>query len=288
MHVIHSAQQPMVVLLHSSARSARQWDRLAETLKPRFRVRAIEFHGHGERAGWRGAAPLTLADEAALAVPLLEEAGGAHVVGHSYGAAVALKLTTMYPKLVRSLVAYEPVLFRLLFDDIAHQQPVQDLVAVADSMRDRIASHQEHSAAQRFVDFWSGGGAWESLSSGKQTSIAARMRAVIQHFDALFREPLRLAQLAILKMPMMFTSGTHTVAVTRRIAELLRLTLPQAQHEVLHGMGHMGPITHAAEVNRRLVEFLHAQSDLVQRSVDRLWSPPATSARFQQCGGCGP
>ena len=250
-------QRPTVVLLHSSASSARQWDRLVETLAPHFRVRAIEFHGHGDRTAWRGGAPLTLADEAALVVPLLEEAGGAHVVGHSYGAAVALKLTTMYPKLVRSLVAYEPVLFRLLFEDIAYQQPVQDLVAVAASMRDRIAAGQEHSAAQRVVDFWSGGGAWESMPSGKQASIAARMRAVIQHFDALFGEPLQRAHLALLKMPMMFISGTRTAAVTRRIAELLRLTLPHAKHEVLPAMGHMGPITHATEVNRQVAKFLH-------------------------------
>jgi pimeloyl-ACP methyl ester carboxylesterase len=257
---MQTTQRPTVVLLHSSASSARQWERLVETLAPHFRVRAIEFHGHGEQAAWHEDSPMTLADEAALAVPLLEEAGGAHVVGHSYGAAVALKLTTMHPQLVRSLVAYEPVLFRWLFDDIAHQQPVQDLVAVADSMRDRIASGQEHSAAQRFVDFWSGGGAWESMPSGKHASIAARMRAVIQHFDALFSEPLQRAHLALLNMPMMFISGARTVAVTRRIAELLRLTLPHAKHEVLPAMGHMGPITHATEVNRRLVEFLHAHA----------------------------
>ena len=254
------AQRPTVVLLHSSASSARQWERLVEALAPHFRVRAIELHGHGERMAWRGDAPLTLADEAALAAPLLEEAGGAHVVGHSYGAAVALKLTTMYPKLVRSLVAYEPVLFRWLFDDIGHQQLGQGVVTVADSMRDRLANGQEHSAAQLFIDFWSGAGSWDSLPSGKQTSIAARMRAVFQQFDALFREPLQRAQLALLKMPVMFVSDARTVAVTRRIAELLRLGLPHAKHEVLPAMGHMGPITHATEFNRRVVEFLHAHA----------------------------
>ena len=62
-------------------------------------MRAIEFHGHGEQPAWRGNAPMTLADEAALAIPALEEAGGAHVIGHSYGGAVALKLATMRPRL---------------------------------------------------------------------------------------------------------------------------------------------------------------------------------------------
>ena len=252
--------RPTVVLLHSSASSARQWDRLVETLAPHFRVRAIEFHGHGERTAWRGDAPLTLADEAALAAPLLAEAGGAHVVGHSYGAAVAVKLATMYPRWVRSVAAYEPVLFRWLFDDRAHDRPAEDVVAVADSIRAQLAAGQEHSAAQRFVDFWSGGDAWASLPTGKQASIAARMRAVRHHFDALFHEPLQRAQVALLRMPMMFISGARTVAVTRRIADLLRLTLPRAQHDVLPAMGHMGPITHATEFNRRVVEFLHAHA----------------------------
>lgn len=44
----------------------------------------------------------------------------------------------------------------------------------------------------------------------------------------------------------------------RPLAKLLRLTLPYARYEVMQGMGHMGPVTHATDVNRRLVAFLHA------------------------------
>jgi pimeloyl-ACP methyl ester carboxylesterase len=257
---IQPAQRPAVILLHSSASSARQWESLVETLSPGFRVYPVELHGHGRQTEWRAGSPLTLADEAALAEPLLAEAGGAHVVGHSYGAAVALKLATMHPGRVRSLVAYEPVMFRWLIDDEAHRRRVPEIVAIADSIRDRIESGDEHSAAQRFVDFWSGAGAWDSLPGNKRLSVATRMRAVIRHFDALFREPLQRAQLALLRMPMLFMTGAQTVDVTRRVGELLRRALHQADHEVLHGMGHMGPITHAAQVNRRIVEFLHAHA----------------------------
>ena len=205
------------MLLHSSASSARQWDRLAEMLKPQFRVHAIEVHGHGEQQAWRADTRLTLADEAALAMPALEDAGPVHVIGHSYGAAVAIKLATMYPKSVRSLVAYEPVLFRFLFDDVAHHPAAQDVVAVADAMREQLATGEDHSAAQTFIDFWSGAGAWDSLPDGKRASVATRMPAVIQQFDALFHEPLQRAQLALLRMPMLFISGARTVAVARAI-----------------------------------------------------------------------
>jgi hypothetical protein len=39
---------------------------------------------------------------------------------------------------------------------------------------------------------------------------------------------------------------------------LLRALLPFARHDSLAGVGHMGPITHAGEVNRRIVDFIMA------------------------------
>ncbi|HKO68293.1 MAG TPA: alpha/beta hydrolase [Burkholderiaceae bacterium] len=263
-------QKPAVVLLHSSASSARQWDQLAGMLRPHFHVRAIEFHGHGEQPAWCSEAPLTLADEATLAVSALEEAGGGHVVGHSFGGAVALKLATMYPGLVQSVVAYEPVLFRLVLDDAVDPSLAQEVIAIAGSMREHLANGNSHSAAQVFVDFWSGAGAWNSLPAAKQALIAARMHSVMQHFGALFDEPLQQVDVARLGMPAMLVSGSRTVEVARRIVEVLRAALPAAEHEVLHGMGHMGPITHAVQFNQRLVRFLHAQQGFSTSEVEAL------------------
>jgi pimeloyl-ACP methyl ester carboxylesterase len=59
---------------------------------------------------------------------------------------------------------------------------------------------------------------------------------------------------------MLMMSGADTVASTRRIAALLRQGLPRARHDVLPGMGHMGPVTHAELVNDRVVAFLRQQA----------------------------
>ena len=262
--------QPTVVLLHSSASSARQWDRLAEILKPRSHVHAIDFHGHGEQSAWSGNASMTLADEAALAIPALEEAGGAHVIGHSYGGAVALKLAAMRPRLVRSVVVYEPVLFCLVLDEIVRQSPAQGIAAVAGSMRKLLAADDTNSAAQVFIDFWSGAGAWASLPPGKQASIAPRMHAVAQHFHALLHDPLQLSELASLRIPMMFVSGARTLDVTRRIASVLRAALPTDAHEVIEAAGHMGPIAHSADFNQRVVRFLDAQQAYSRPALEAL------------------
>lgn len=264
-----AAQPPMVVLLHSSASSGRQWEGLRQALEPRFRVRAIDFHGHGGQASWRGGAPLTLADDAALVEPLLAEGGGVHIVGHSYGGAVALKFASAHPGLVRSVAVYEPVPFRWLHDAGIGREPARDIVAVADAIRANLAAGQDAAAAQGFIDFWSGAGAWKSLSAGKRDTIAARMPDVLRNFDALFRDPLQPAELACLATPMLILTGTHTVAVTRCLGELARAALPRARHEFLQGAAHMGPLTHAAEFNARVAAFLraHAGSDVEVESL---------------------
>jgi len=165
----------------------------------------------------------------------------------------------MHPGLVRSLVVYEPVLFRWLLDDADEQPAAREIVDVVDTISHRLARGHDHSAAQRFIDYWSGDGTWDALHGGKRHFIATRMRAVLQHFDALFREPLERAQLAALRMPMLFMTGAQTVAAARRLGELFRHALPQARHELLQGMAHMGPVTHAEHVNPRIVKHLLAQ-----------------------------
>ena len=257
---IPQEERPTAVLLHSSASSPRQWQELVETLRRDFRVLALEFHGHGLRADWHGDQPMTLGDEAALAIALLEEAGGGHVVGHSYGAAVGLKVASLRPDLVRSYVGYEPVLFRLLFDDLGSHRQAEDVFAVAQGMRERLAQDEPELAGRQFVDFWSGPGAWQALPAIRQQAITLRMPSVVRHFDVLFAEPFPRHQLPHLNLPMLFLSGARTVPAARRVAQLLRMALPLAEHQEMPGLGHMGPITHAVEVNRRVQQFLDAQT----------------------------
>jgi pimeloyl-ACP methyl ester carboxylesterase len=247
--------RPAVVLLHSSASSARQWDALIRALEPRFRVFAVDLHGHGAKPDWSGDRPLRLADDAALVEPLLD-GGGVHVVGHSYGAAVALKVAALYPRRVHSVVAFEPVAFRLL-TECARFGAAQEISALSDAIQSLADRGELDLAAQRFVDFWARGAAWGAMSPGRRDAVAARMPAVLQHFGALMREPLfRPEQLSRLDVPLLFLEGQRTVVAMQSLMELLRSVLPAARHEALPNAGHMGPITDAEAVNRRVVEFL--------------------------------
>lgn len=244
-----------VLLLHSSASSARQWQGLIAELKPHHRVIALDLHGHGRQPDWTGEGALRLADDAALALPLLPPEG-AHVVGHSYGGAVALTLATLAPGLVRSLTVYEPVLASWLVDDDARSPAASEFLAVG-AFVDRALARGEHElAAWYFVDYWGGAGTWTAMPLERRQAVAQRMPAVGAHFGALLGDRMGPSAVAALAMPMLCLHGAATRASTRRVAQLLQAVVPWARHEALHGMGHLGPITHAAEVNARIQAFV--------------------------------
>jgi pimeloyl-ACP methyl ester carboxylesterase len=243
-----------VVLLHSSAASARQWDALAGLLAPRFEVHAIDLHGHGARAPHGQDTPLTLGDEAALAAPIVARAGRVHLVGHSYGGAVVCEIARRHPAAVASVTVFEPVLFGLLLGDDDSLAESAEVVALAAAIGAQVVRGELQAAAQRFVGFWSGTAAWAAMGESRQAAVAARMPAVALHFDAAFAAADPRPALA--RLPLLCLSGERTADATRRIAEILRSSLPHAEHARLQGLGHMGPLTHAAVVNARIADFL--------------------------------
>jgi pimeloyl-ACP methyl ester carboxylesterase len=269
--------RPALVLLHSSGASARQWDVLARSLSDAFDVHALELHGHGARAPWPGRAPLTLADEAALVDTLIERRGSVHLVGHSYGGAVALDVACRRPDAVRSLAVYEPVLFRALFADGASAAQARAVRQVAGIVQELVAQGREAAAAERFVDFWSGSEAWARMPAARQTSIAARMRSVARHFDAAFAAADPRAPLAGQRLPRLVLTGADTVPATWRIGQLLRAAWPQAEHVALPGLDHMGPLTHAAAVNHCITDFLLRQVEPARRPAAPSLLQPATA-----------
>lgn len=271
-----SPARATVVLLHSSGSSSRQWDALADALCATHDVRAIDLHGHGSGPAWTAKRPLSVHDDAALALPVLEAAGGGHVIGHSYGGAVAVHLAARHPRWVRSLAVYEPVLLNLLADpasghagDPAHPG-LTELIAVAERMRRQLHDGDIEAASRDFVDYWSGAGTWQAMGPARQRGVAQRAGVIAAHFATLRGEPLPAATAARLTMPTLVLHGTETTQAARALARLLRRWLPQAEHRGLAGLGHMGPLTHAASVNAELLRFLGADAPWREQPAEAL------------------
>jgi len=106
---------PGVVCLHSNASTSGQWRGLMDLLAPRFRVFAPDSYDAGKSPHWPSDRVIHLRDEVGLIEPVLTRAGSPlALVGHSYGAAVALIAALIDRSRVRAMALYEPTLFALL------------------------------------------------------------------------------------------------------------------------------------------------------------------------------
>jgi pimeloyl-ACP methyl ester carboxylesterase len=72
-------------------------------------VLAPDSYGSGKSPEWPSDRTIALSDEVAFIEPVLESAGSPFaLVGHSYGAAVALVAALKKPNRLRALALYEP------------------------------------------------------------------------------------------------------------------------------------------------------------------------------------
>ena len=248
---------PGVVCIHSNASSSSQWLALMERLEPRFHVLAVDSYGAGKSPEWPSERTIALRDEVALIEPVLARAGAPLVlVGHSYGAAVALIAALDRPSRVRGLALYEPTLFSLID---AEASPPND----ADGIRDAVAAAavaldagDRDAAAGHFIDYWMGPGSWRAMPAKRQPAVAAALANVRRWKHALFTEPTPLAAFASLDVPVLYMTGRRSTAAAQAVARLLCATLPRVERLELDEAGHMGPLTHPDGVNEAIAQFL--------------------------------
>jgi pimeloyl-ACP methyl ester carboxylesterase len=256
-----SRQPEHVVALHSSAASGRQWAALSACLADDFVVHAPDLHGHGDGPEWRGEPDAIVdADAARVARTVAAFPGGAYLVGHSYGGAVALRVALDRPDLVRGVIVYEPVVFRLLFERFQRGRPAAEVREIAAAMRREIRAGSIDRAAARFIDYWVGQGAFDALPAFRRAAVVVRMPAVAAHFAGLATDAATLQRYRSLRAPVLHLSGGTPREPIRRITELLRSALPNAAFATLPALGHMGPISHPQTVALRIERQLRAWS----------------------------
>jgi pimeloyl-ACP methyl ester carboxylesterase len=248
---------PGVVCTHSNASTSGQWRALMDLLASAFRVLAPDSYGSGKSPEWPSDRVISLSDEVALIEPVLARAGSPlALVGHSYGAAVALMAALSSPGRVRAMALYEPTLFALLDAEAPPPNEAEGIRnAVADASVALDAGNQD-AAAERFIDYWMGKGTWERTPDQRKAPIAASVTNVRRWAHALFTEPTPLAAFRSLDIPVLYMTGKRSTPSARGVARLLANALPRVEVVEFEELGHMGPITHPDPVNDAIARFL--------------------------------
>jgi pimeloyl-ACP methyl ester carboxylesterase len=255
---------PGVVCTHANASTSGQWRGLMDRLAPRFHVFAPDSYGAGKSPEWPSDRVIQLRDEVALLEPVLDRAGTPlALVGHSYGAAVALIAAVANPARVRAIALYEPTLFAVLD---AESPPPND----ADGIRAAVAASvaaldagDPDAAAGHFIDYWMGPETWRQTPAARKAPIAAAVTKVRRWSHALITEPTPLDAFRGLTVPVLYMVGKRSPPSSRGVARLLTAALPSVEVVEFEELGHMGPVTNPDPVNEAISLFL-----------ERVWPRP--------------
>jgi pimeloyl-ACP methyl ester carboxylesterase len=260
--VIRQGRGQPVVLLHSAGASANQWRALIDNLSARFLVLAPDLYGYGGTAPWPGHDEYSLGGEAALVGGLLDTLDEpAHLVGHSFGGAVALHVAHRRPGGLRSLTLIEPVAFHLLRDgDEIDKSALSEFIEGGKSVARALCQGEYHGGFERFVDYWSGPGSWAAMPAARRSNLASRLPQLVLTFHAATGDAACLEDFESMSVPTLLVQGSNTTLPARRACRRLALAWPEAQVRMISGAGHMSPMTHQEEVNQLIAAHLEANA----------------------------
>ena len=233
-----------VILVHGAFAESASWNGVV----PRLTARGYTVVAAGN--------PLrSVAGDAEVVDGLVERAPGPVVlVGHSYGGALALWAARTLGKHVSHLALYEPMLPGLLRPHGRLEAAAEAEALHADVQR-LGAAGDWLALGERFSDYFNGDGSWAASPPARRAAIAAALPPNVAEWAPVMA-PLPADAFAGIGARCLLLRGTHTRRALREIAAVLARQHAHWQLDELPGCGHMGPLTHAEQVNQRLVEFL--------------------------------
>ncbi|MGI9371981.1 MAG: alpha/beta fold hydrolase [Hyphomicrobiales bacterium] len=264
-----SGQGPTVIALHSTASNSKQWKSLTAHLEQRYTVITPDLPGYGRSDPWPEAGPASLNAEANFIFALMEERREpVHLVGHSYGAAVAFKIAMTRPGWVRSLTMIEPAMFHVLRDgDAADQKLFAEISSVAGIVNASVAEGEPQAGMARFIDFWNGEGSWAKTTQALRENFTGQVSQVMNNFVAAFEERWNIKRARMISCPTLAIMGLEGPACAQRVTEMLAENIPDARLAIIPEAGHMAPLTDPHIVDPLIAGHMQA--------VDIGWAVPA-------------
>lgn len=243
-----------VVILHASATGAAPLARMAEYLARNRRVLVPNLDGYGFTKIDCNRCPATFRHVQA-AERFLTALGVQrfHLIGHSMGGLIALRIARRARFALRSLLLIEPMTFGVL-DDVADKaaldfdrQMINELLAAveAGTREEGLAIFLERVSQQ----------SWQDLSERARVELLALIPQISEEAPLVSCDDLTLDDFAGINVPTLLVGAENGPPPAAAIISRLSQAFPDHEPEVLAGMGHMAPITHPQVVGGVIDRF---------------------------------
>lgn len=248
----------LLVLVHGAVGDYRTWENQIEPLAKHFDVVSYSRRWHFPETVFTNGADYTAQTHVADLLGLIRTFGTpVHLVGHSYGAAVAAMATLRRPDLVRSLVLAEASLFSLLLTEPGGGMLVAKSAAGMTHITPLVRDGNPEKAVREFVEVILGPRGFDRISPRAQAVMIANAHTIGPMLNGMnVGNEFTADNARSISARTLIVSGELSPAVFRQTSLRLALLIPRAEHRVLAGVSH-GLHLEAPEVFTQLVlDFL--------------------------------
>ena len=246
-----------LVLVHGAVGDLRSWENQMTSFATQYRVIAYSRRWHYPHTSGIGDLPYTPEVHVADLIALLRHHGPAHLVGHSYGAAICAMMALQRPELVRSLVLAEPSLVSLLMSNPAGATALAQAAAATALLPTLVRQNQNERALREYLNVILGTGGFDRLLPHVRAVMYENLHTLepmLKGFnDGL---PFTVEHAAKITAPTLLLGGEQSPLLFRLIMDELERFLPNAQLITLPGVSHGLHLENPKAFNRAALDFL--------------------------------
>ncbi len=246
-----------VLFVHGALSDYRTWIPQLDSFSRRYHAVSYSRRYHQPNAPKTAVADYTYRKHVDDLIALMDslELKSSHLVGHSYGGAVAMLATLERPDLVGSLVLAEPSLFSLL------NKP-EDKVSlrfhrIAMDVVQKLAENNERKLAVReYVNIVLGRDGYDELPLEVVLVIVQNAHTLGPMLGMFFDLDFDSEHLRNLKTPVLIVTGESSPRVYRAVSHALHQSLPHSELLTLAGASHGLHMENPRDFNDAVLDFL--------------------------------
>lgn len=241
---------PTVVLVPGSCSTGAAWRPAIAALGGGFRCVTTSLLGYGGTAERRPADDPSIAHEASAVERVVDRAGSpVHLVGHSFGALVAVAVALRGNVALASLVVLEAPAVMLLRNDPDDEPYDQAFRRMTNRYFGDFAAGKA-DAIKGMIDFYGGDGTFASWPDRVRAYAIQTTAVNILDWATAFNFSLPPDKLGAIGVPALVAWGGNSHPAMQRANALLAGSLPNSTTAMIAGAAHFMTATHPDEVAR--------------------------------------